>query len=112
MASVGARESRGPGGRRVWATADLLPEREHGNRTERPRRDHPARRAWARRRAISSDHVFGEGGYLAQKNYLLTSIGLATLALEAWLVVEAGLAWPKAKGVLEQQLPPLEKSRA
>lgn len=50
--------------------------------------------------------------YIEAKNWLLTSIGVATLALEAWMIVEAALAWPKAKGVLEQQLPPLEKSRA
>ncbi len=34
-------------------------------------------------------------------NYLLVAFGLATLGLEAWIIVEALRAWPKAKGVLE-----------
>ncbi|MBT6450283.1 MAG: carbon starvation protein A [Verrucomicrobiales bacterium] len=35
-------------------------------------------------------------------NYLLGSIGLATIALEIWMIVEAIKIFPKAKGVLEQ----------
>lgn len=35
-------------------------------------------------------------------NYLLAAIALATLALEAWILVEAARAWPKARGVLER----------
>ena len=35
----------------------------------------------------------------------------AALLLEAWMIVEALLAWPKAKGVLEEALPPLESIR-
>lgn len=35
-------------------------------------------------------------------NYLLSFIGLATLVLEGWILVEAAAAWPKAKGLLEQ----------
>ena len=40
-------------------------------------------------------------------SHLLCVIGLATLALQMWMIVEAMLLWPKAKGVLEQDLPPL-----
>lgn len=40
-------------------------------------------------------------------NYLLAFIAIATILLEAWMIVEAVLAWPKAKGVLEEELPPL-----
>ncbi|MCH8830519.1 MAG: carbon starvation protein A [Planctomycetes bacterium] len=44
-------------------------------------------------------------------NYLLAFIAVATLLLEAWMIVEAFLAWPKAKGVLEEALPPLPSPR-
>ncbi|MEM1085244.1 MAG: carbon starvation protein A [Verrucomicrobiota bacterium] len=43
-------------------------------------------------------------------NYLLGAFGIATLALEAWIIVEALKAWPKAKGVLET--PPTGSSTA
>jgi carbon starvation protein len=36
--------------------------------------------------------------------------GLVVLALQGWMMVEAFLVWPKAKGVLEEKLPPLEKN--
>ncbi|GAB4158732.1 MAG: carbon starvation protein A [Planctomycetaceae bacterium] len=41
-------------------------------------------------------------------NYLLVFIAASTLILEAWMIVEAFIAWPKTKGVLEEALPPLE----
>ncbi len=37
-------------------------------------------------------------------NYLLVAFGICILGLQAWIVIEALLIWPKAKGVLEQQL--------
>ena len=37
-------------------------------------------------------------------NWPVIVIGLATLALEAWMIAEALLLWPQAKGVLEPQL--------
>ena len=43
---------------------------------------------------------------------ILVFIAVVTLLLEAWLLVEAFLVWPKAKGVLEQALPPLRKEPA
>jgi carbon starvation protein len=46
-------------------------------------------------------------GWWHQGDYLLTSIGGATLLLQLWMVVEAIVAWPRAKGVLEELLPPL-----
>jgi len=42
--------------------------------------------------------------YVDNPNWALIVIALATLALEAWMVVEAVLLWPKVKGVLEPQL--------
>jgi carbon starvation protein len=41
-------------------------------------------------------------------NYLLAFIAISAMVLEAWMIIEAILAWPKAKGVLEEALPPLE----
>jgi carbon starvation protein len=40
-------------------------------------------------------------------NCVLLGIGLATLALQVWMVIEAVLMIPRAKGVLEDALPPL-----
>jgi len=40
-------------------------------------------------------------------NPLLFWFGAAILALQAWMVVEAILTWRRAKGVLEESLPPL-----
>ena len=40
---------------------------------------------------------------------MLSVVALMTLGLQVWMVVEAIVAWPKAKGVLEKELPPLEK---
>ncbi len=41
----------------------------------------------------------GEG-----QNWLAGTIGLITIGLQVWMVVEAVIAWPKVKGVLEPQL--------
>ncbi len=61
-----------------------------------------------------SMNLFEEGGYIAQSlktgNWTLTGFGVATLALEGWMIVEAIIAWPKAKGVLEAQLEPLPEA--
>ena len=48
-------------------------------------------------------------GWWSQENYLLLSIGGATLLLQLWMVVEAIVAWPRARGVLEELLPPLSR---
>jgi len=40
----------------------------------------------------------------ASQNWLAGSIGLVTISLQIWMVVEAVIAWPKVKGVLEPQL--------
>ena len=49
----------------------------------------------------------GHSGWWWNGKYLLVGIGLAVMALEAWMVVEAALLFPKAKGVAEEALPPL-----
>lgn len=56
--------------------------------------------------------VFGEEGWWDEGSYLLVFIAAVTLALEAWMLLEALLMWPRAKGVLEEALPPLETLRA
>lgn len=56
----------------------------------------------------------GESSWLAaeKKNWALIVIAIATLALEIWMITEALLAWPKAKGVLEEALQPLDSHRS
>ncbi len=48
-----------------------------------------------------------DNGWWKTENYLLFSIGAATMLLQVWMVIEAIIAWPRAKGVLEEMLPPL-----
>ncbi len=50
-----------------------------------------------------------ETGYLwhFSEHKLLGSIGLITLGLQVWMVIEAASVWSKAKGVEEPSLPPL-----
>ncbi len=40
-------------------------------------------------------------------NWTVVVIAIATLLLEGWMLIEAALMWPRAKGVLEEALPPL-----
>ena len=44
-----------------------------------------------------------------QDKLMLSVVAIITLGLQVWMVVEAIIAWPKAKGVLEAELPPLER---
>jgi carbon starvation protein len=46
-------------------------------------------------------------GWWQQGNYLLLGIGAAVLALQVWIVAEGCIMWQKARGVLEEPLPPL-----
>ena len=50
--------------------------------------------------------------WVKDEQYLLVFIAASALALEAWMIVEAYLMWPKAKGVLEETLPPLPTREA
>ncbi len=59
-----------------------------------------------------SIELFRADGWISKGNYLLVGIGIATLILELWMIVEALIAWPKAKGVLEESLPPLKPAAA
>ncbi|MEM6910687.1 MAG: carbon starvation protein A [Verrucomicrobiota bacterium] len=40
-------------------------------------------------------------------SWLLVAFGIATLALELWILIEVWIAWPRIRGVLEEPLPPL-----
>ena len=57
-----------------------------------------------------------ENGWLAtgneSPNYLLGSIGIGTLCLQIWMIIEGLLILPRSRGVLEEMLPPLESSQA
>lgn len=46
--------------------------------------------------------------WVAGGSWLLVAVGVLMLAIEAWMIVEAFLLWPKVKGVLEEALPPLK----
>ena len=52
-----------------------------------------------------SIELFKDGGWIDKKNYLLVTFGIATLALELWMIIEAIIAWPKVIGLLEEPLP-------
>ncbi|MEM9186390.1 MAG: carbon starvation protein A [Planctomycetota bacterium] len=45
--------------------------------------------------------------FLPAGDWLLVGFGCVILGLQAWMVAEAFLAWPKARGVLEPSPPPL-----
>ena len=49
-------------------------------------------------------------GWLHTGNHLLFGFGSLIMVLQIWMIVEAILIWPKARGVLEDALPPLESS--
>lgn len=56
--------------------------------------------------------VTGNSDWQWNNSHLLFGIGLATLGLQIWMVIEGLLIWPRAKGVLEETLPPLKPSDA
>jgi len=53
-----------------------------------------------------------ETGWLQAENYLLLSIGGAVILLQIWIVIEGLLVCRRARGVLEEALPPLETEPA
>lgn len=57
--------------------------------------------------AMSWQMFNSESGWYVKQNYLLLSIGGAVMLLQVWMVIEGLLVWRKAKGVLEEALPPL-----
>jgi carbon starvation protein len=69
--------------------------------------------AWAMVYQLFVQGVGMETSWLAaeDKNWALILIGIVTLLLEVWMVTEAFLAWPRAKGILEETLEPLSVSQ-
>lgn len=57
--------------------------------------------AWALGYQLFHRSLEGGASWLAKGDWVLAGFGLATLAVEAWMIVEAVRAWPKVKGVLE-----------
>lgn len=57
--------------------------------------------------AMSQQLFVGDGGWIRnmEDNWLIVSIGLATILLEIWMIFEAWQMFPKAKGVLEELAP-------
>jgi len=53
-----------------------------------------------------------ETGWLVKQNWLLLCMGGAIVALQVWMIIEGLLVWRKAKGVLEEALPPLKTTTA
>jgi carbon starvation protein len=51
--------------------------------------------------------IGGQEAWAWNNNHLLLAFGVAILGLQAWTVIEAVSLWSKAKGVLEEALPPL-----
>ena len=49
------------------------------------------------------------GWWWNEGKLLVAIIGTLTLGLQIWMVIEAILVWPKARGVIEEALPPLTK---
>lgn len=45
-------------------------------------------------------------------NWVVVFVGIATLVLEAWMIIEAALLWPRVKGVMEERLSPLRADTA
>ena len=52
--------------------------------------------------AMSTQLFVGENSWIQKGNWLVVSIGLATILLEIWMIIEAYLLLPKVRGVLEE----------
>lgn len=50
------------------------------------------------------------GQWWSSGRYLLFGLGLVIEIIQIWIIIEAVLMWPKAKGVLPEPLPPLPKA--
>ena len=66
--------------------------------------------AWAMIWQMFVQAVGSQNSWLADGKWLLMGFGFATLALEAWMVTEAVLIWPKVRSVMEEPLPNLPRS--
>ena len=51
-----------------------------------------------------------ESGWVHHEQWLLVGFAVAILALQVWMVIECTLLYPRIRGVLEEQLPPLHRA--
>ncbi len=63
--------------------------------------------AWAMVWQMFVQAVGSQNSWLADGKWLLMGFGVVTLVLEVWMVIEAFLVWPKARSVMEEELPAL-----
>ena len=61
--------------------------------------------AWAMLWSMFVEAPGKDTSWLEDGNWLLLGIGGSTIALEAWMIVEAILLWPQVRGTLETHLP-------
>lgn len=56
-------------------------------------------------------NMFHSGGWLNREDpdYLLSGFGIVILGLQAWMIVESLILFPRIQGVLEETLPPLNR---
>jgi carbon starvation protein len=66
---------------------------------------------WAMLYQLFVQAVGSEKSWIEMGSWHLVFIAVATILLELWMIVEALIAWPKAKGVLEAELEPLPDPR-
>ena len=48
-----------------------------------------------------------DSGWWTSSKYVLFSIGAVTIGLQIWILIEGLLVWPRSKGIVEEELPPL-----
>jgi carbon starvation protein len=65
--------------------------------------------AWAMVHQLFVGNAGGAPGWMFQDtpNWLLVAVAILTIALEAWMLLEAALLWPRVRGRLEVELPAL-----
>ena len=62
--------------------------------------------------AMSSQLFVGDESWIKTGNWLVVTIGLATIALEIWMIIEAWLLVARVKGVLEEDAMELTTGQA
>ena len=53
-----------------------------------------------------------DGGWAYREEWLLTAFAIAILSLQVWMVVECLLLYPRVRGIMEEQLPALNRPLA
>ena len=53
--------------------------------------------------------LWGSASWSWQQSHLLLAFAVTILILQTWMLIEAALLWPRVRGVLETELPPLSR---